>query len=238
MENKQPYGIIYMITNNVNGKIYFGQTVNKQGFKGRYSVDKTYFINHVSNTHLKNSIEKYGIENFTFYEQFDVAYSKEELDKLEDLYICIYDTLNPNKGYNKRRGGSSGKPSEESLDKYYRGDKNPFYGHKHTEEWKQRRSETHYDCKGEKHPQFGKSKSDSTRRKISKKLKENAEQGNKPHRSRKVLCVTTGEVFETIKAGAIKYNCRSSEIIKVCKGKNKTCGKLEDGTRLVWKYVE
>lgn len=234
----EQYGVIYMIKNLVNGKIYFGQTVNVKGFDGRYAVDPDYIKKSISNSHLKNSIEKYGLENFEFVKEFDVAYTKEELDGLEDLYICIYDTINPAKGYNKRRGGGNGKPSEESLNKYYRGDKNPFYGHKHTEEWKRKRSETHYDCKGEKHPQYGKPKSEETRKKISETLKKNAENGNKPHRSRKVKCTTTGEVFDTIKEGATKYGCRSSEIIKVCKGKNKTSGKLPDGTRLKWEYVE
>lgn len=242
---KQVYGIIYMIQNKINGKIYFGQT--KHTFEKRYNSNDEKIVNDVSNEHLRNSINKYGINNFYINRKFDVAYSKEELDELEDLYICMYETINPKYGYNKKRGGSNPIPNEEARRKmseshkgspHLVGQANPFWGKTHTEETKRLMSEHHYDCRGEKHPQFGKPKSSMTRKKISEKLKENRENGEKPHRSKKVLCVTTGEIFETIKAGAIKYNCNSSDIIRVCKKERKSCGKLKDGTKLVWEYVK
>lgn len=98
--NKNVYGYIYMIKNTVNGKIYFGQTI--RDFDSRYMGD---IAKHTHNDHLRCSIEKYGIENFEITKEFDVAYSKEELDALEDLYICIYDTMNYKYGFNKTRGG-------------------------------------------------------------------------------------------------------------------------------------
>lgn len=104
------YGYIYMIRNTVNGKIYFGQT--KNSFKKRYGSN---FEKHTHNQHLKNSIKKYGVENFEVREEFDVAYSKEELDELENLYIKIYNTIDSRFGYNKRYGGSHGKLIEESC---------------------------------------------------------------------------------------------------------------------------
>ena len=96
---KEKYGIIYIIKNKINNKLYIGQTIEKRGFKGRYKFkgegiervyneyqycklhDKNY------NEHLLKSINKYGFEAFEIIEEFDVAYSKEELDKLEDMYI-------------------------------------------------------------------------------------------------------------------------------------------------------
>ena len=98
--NKNVYGYIYMIKNTVNGKIYFGQTIHD--FDSRYMGD---IEKYTHNDHLRCSIEKYGIENFEITKEFDVAYSKEELDALEDLYICIYDTINYKYGFNKTRGG-------------------------------------------------------------------------------------------------------------------------------------
>lgn len=97
--NKEIYGYVYMIRNKVNGKIYFGITVND--FKRRYYGD---IVKNTHNEHLKNSFEKYGIENFEINEQFDIAYSEDDLWDLEDMYICLYDTIK--NGYNVRRSGS------------------------------------------------------------------------------------------------------------------------------------
>lgn len=55
---------------------------------------------------------------------------------------------------------------------------------------------------------------------------------------RKVVCITTGKVFDSIKEAASFYNCNPSVLTKVCQGKRKSCGKLSDGTRLQWKYLE
>ena len=66
------YGIIYMIKNTVNNKIYFGQTISKRGFEGRYpmkgvGIERVYghlLYNENSgryhNSHLLKSIKKYG----------------------------------------------------------------------------------------------------------------------------------------------------------------------------------
>ncbi len=54
--------------------------------------------------------------------------------------------------------------------------------------------------------------------------------------AKKVICVTTGKLFNCIKDGAEYYNTSYQNISKVCKGKYKTTGKLKDGTKLVWSY--
>lgn len=114
--NLEVYGIIYKITNLVNNKIYIGQTI--QGFNKRYSskgkdIERVY--NHYKsskakdyfyNEHLLKSIEKYGLSNFSVSNIFDIAFSKEELDIKEKLWISIYDSTNQNKGYNVAKGGN------------------------------------------------------------------------------------------------------------------------------------
>lgn len=173
IENEK-YGIIYKIRNKVSNKLYFGQTIKKSGFDGRY---KHNISKYTHNQHLKSSIKKYGIDNFEIDKEFDVAYSKDELDRLEDIYIKIYDTTNKNCGYNKQYGGSNGKASEEAkakmslaskrenlLDETRQKMSESQKGRKHTEESKRKMSESR---KGEKNPNYGKKASDETKIKLS-----------------------------------------------------------------------
>lgn len=95
---KKVYGIIYKITNKINNKTYIGQTTNKRGFDGRYCGN---LRKNTHNLDLKRDIEKYGIDNFDIDKKFDKAYSQEELNKLEQLYIKTYNLLDSKYGYNK-----------------------------------------------------------------------------------------------------------------------------------------
>ena len=110
------YGTIYKIENLVNGKVYIGQTT--VGFDRRYGniskrmspIEKVYHY-HINknycNKHLLSSIEKYGFENFKVYKIIDVAFSKQELDIKEQVYINLYNSIK--NGYNIKEGGNSGK---------------------------------------------------------------------------------------------------------------------------------
>ena len=134
---KEVYGYVYMVKNLVNGKIYFGITVND--FQRRYDGN---IAKHTHNDHLKSSIKKYGIENFEINKEFDVAYTEDDLYDLEDMYMCIYNTIDRRYGYNKRRSGSkhkgSGRPNEETRKKLSESRK----GKLRSEETKQKISET------------------------------------------------------------------------------------------------
>lgn len=124
----EKYGVIYKITNLINGKIYIGQT--KRTFKERYSgggegIERVYRYHtyrknygELHNDHLLKSINKYGFDNFVVDEEFDVAYSQEELNQKEKYWIQHYNCNNPYKGYNATEGGDSGKRS--SYRKYIR----------------------------------------------------------------------------------------------------------------------
>ena len=58
---------------------------------------------------------------------------------------------------------------------------------------------------------------------------------NKP---KKTVCITTGEIFDSINLSSSKYNIRASSISAVCKNKRNHAGKLSDGTPLKWMYYE
>ena len=107
------YGKVYLITNLVNGKKYVGQTVQAIGLRFRQH------INHANSSarrgkkdfYLFKALRKHGESNF----QISLLCScenKTELDLMEDLYIAVYDTINNKVGYNRKRGGANGRPSE------------------------------------------------------------------------------------------------------------------------------
>lgn len=54
--------------------------------------------------------------------------------------------------------------------------------------------------------------------------------------SKKVICVTTGEIFDSISIASKKYCIPTTNISKVCKKQRKTAGKLQNGTKLKWAY--
>lgn len=63
---------------------------------------------------------------------------------------------------------------------------------------------------------------------------------NEKKEKRKVICITTGQKFESISDAERYYNIKvgSGSISRCCQGKNKSSGMLKDGTKLVWRYLE
>jgi len=58
-------GYIYLITNQINGKQYVGQTI-QDDIKKRWSTHKQVNKKYIG-TCLFNAYKKYGIENFKYY---------------------------------------------------------------------------------------------------------------------------------------------------------------------------
>ena len=88
---------IYLIQNNINNKIYVGQSIHietrvKEHFWKAKCVKDVSF-----NSALHSAIRKYGEENFSWrvLEECDIS----ELDEKECYYIKQYNSLSPN-GYN------------------------------------------------------------------------------------------------------------------------------------------
>ena len=55
---------------------------------------------------------------------------------------------------------------------------------------------------------------------------------------KKVVCVTTNQVFNSTREAALKTSALQSKISMCCNGKRKTAGKLEDGTPLKWRFLD
>lgn len=62
--------------------------------------------------------------------------------------------------------------------------------------------------------------------------------GNDNPSSRPVICLTTKKIFNTIKEASKYYNCNYGHIGACCRGERKSCGKLDNGEKLKWRYLE
>ena len=104
------YGVIYLITNKINGKMYVGQT--KQALADRLRGHK----NSNGTSRITYAIKKYGVENFEII-QIDSASSLAELNAKEIAHIASLNTLDTKVGYNVSIGGGVQNRTKEAIAK-------------------------------------------------------------------------------------------------------------------------
>ena len=239
---------VYIHTNKVNGKRYVG--ITRQSVQERWREGKGYKYCIL----FDRAIKKYGWDGFD-HEIFASNLTEEEAQHMEKLLIKELKTQDPEFGYNISDGGSTTKISEEGrkkLSEKMLGEKNPCFGKIYTAEERARISE---QTRGERNPNYGRKHTEEERRKISEAItgrhlseehKRKISEYNKgryvgrprPEGSgklpKKVLCVETGEVFDSIADAARAKGLykRKSRISSVCMGKAKMCGGYH------WKYYE
>ena len=238
-------GYIYLITNNVNGKSYVGQTSSKYVSIrwGNHRAEARRRKNHP----LYNSINKYGIDNFSFEVLLEDV-SDDELDYYERLWISKLNTLIPN-GYNIANGGT-----------HLKGEDNPMHGKtpwnkgiplseeakinlsdKFTEERKSKQSDA---IKSGEHP-FSKTNGKNTLFKGKKHKKESISSNALSQKNRKsvvminkdtneeIMCfVSLGQASKYIKENTKYIKADYATINKVCKGINKSA------YGYCWKFAE
>lgn len=238
-----------------SGKRYIGLTSLKS--KRRWNNGNGY----KPNKYFTNAINKYGWDNF---QHIIIArnLTKEDACWLEIELIKVLNTTNREYGYNISLGGDTGVHLEGKNNPMYGKDWRKGKSEKELEEIRERQIKN--TPRGENHPNYGKILSDETKKKLSeahkgifhseetkKKMSESRKGENNPMygkgyllkgknnvRAKSVICLTTNKVFGTVTEGSKYYRCDNSSIIKCCKGKCKYCGKLPDGTKLVWMYLE
>ena len=216
---------IYKITNKINNKIYIGQSNDLKRRKNEHRC-----IEHETNKSLKKAYIKYGLENFGFE-----VLEECKLQELNDKEKYWIELLKPQ--YNRTSGGD-GSPNhkvseetrkllkqkgkefwnnlnEETKQKIINQNlKGPAIGHKVSKETRKKLREAN----------LGKVQSKETIEKrkqtIINKKKNGYIQTNKNHR-KKVICIETGEIFNSLKDAQDKYNL--STLCRHLKGKYKTC---------------
>jgi len=73
--------------------------------------------------------------------------------------------------------------------------------------------------------------------KNNNEIKEILDKAKQMITAKKVICLTTGEIFES-RSEVIRKYPNASHVSKCCNGKEKSAGKLKDGTKLKWMYYE
>lgn len=92
------YGYIYLTYNKINGKIYIGKKVSNKFLFNKYQG---------SGKLIRESLEKYGKENFDTY-LIEKCNSNQELNKREIYWIDYFNSIDLQIGYNISKGGDGG----------------------------------------------------------------------------------------------------------------------------------
>ena len=250
---------VYEITNNINGRKYIGkhstndmndgymgsgiaikQAIKKYGSKNfSKKIIKSFETSEEAFKFEKEIIEQLDcVNNYKYYNMSDggiggvgTLSGKTELEKVE-IYNRMKNTLkgkmagekNPMYGkVSAMKGKKHTKEAREKMSKALKG--KPFskehrkniskskIGMKLSEETKKKISENHRNVSGENNPMYG----------IT---------GENHHSARKIICLTTGEIFNCIKTAAIETKSDRVSISQCSKGKRKTTGNKK------WMYLE
>lgn len=238
---------VYAHINKINNKIYIGITKQRPNLRWGKNGNK-----YKTSRYFWNAINKYGWNNFE-HEIIANNLTNDEAKTFEITLISKLNTTNRNMGYNMTKGGdgiTGVKLSEEAKKKISertRGINHPLYGKHHTEESNNKNRIAHLGENsawfGRKHTDEEKTKigkgnkgkiiSKETRKKLSDSLK-GKYIGTNSFNHTSVVCLETGKVYDYIKQATEELKLDPSGISATLRGKQKTCGKLQDGTRLHW----
>lgn len=200
---------VYMHKNKTNGMVYIGITSQKP--ERRWKNGNGY----KSNEHFFNSIKKYGWDGF-YHIIIKENITHDEAALLEQELIQNFDATNPEKGYNKTKGGDRNFPSDQTIKKIKEAHKNKL----HSGNFK----------KGHIPITIGTKRSKNTKNKISNSIKEKVKNNEIDYFKRPVICMDSfgkETYFKSAKNAAdILGLFNGTHILECCKYKRKTCANL------------
>lgn len=198
---------IYGIHNKVNDKWYVGQSNNirKRNLYELRNLRNGVFHYNNSNNHIVQAWQKYGENAFEW-----VVLEECEINKLDEREIFwIKEKDSYRNGYNQTLGGGGSRGAIVS------------------EETKRKMS---LSSKGEKHPFWGKHRTEETKKKLSlwrtgRKWIPMTEKVKKiliESRRIKIICNENGKIYSSMSEASRELNLDVSAIAKNCKGKRST----------------
>lgn len=181
---------IYSITNKINNKRYIGQSIDIETRIKRHFRELRKGIHHCH--HLQRAFNKYGEENFET-EILLACNDNHGLDEKEKEYIEKYDSYN--NGYNLTMGGKGDcglivtDEFRARMSALVKGDKNPNYGHRWTQEMKNH---------------------------LSKKFSDGSRKGKNNARATKIIRVEDCHVYDYIAQAAKESGLKGGASIARC----------------------
>ena len=104
---------IYKITNNINNKVYIGQSINIER-RWRDHRKRCFYPKATQySSPLYKAFRKYGLQNFSF--EVIEECLEADLNDRECFYIQLYNANNTEKGYNLTAGGQNSNPKNKKL---------------------------------------------------------------------------------------------------------------------------
>jgi group I intron endonuclease len=201
------YGSIYKVTNLHNHKVYIGLT---KDYNKRHSAHIKDCFNPESTRYhftLYKAIRKYGLHNF-HWEILGSCENRKELNQAEIICIEHFQSNNKIYGYNNTSGGDGGpirlgaKLTKETKNKMSLSAANRIISD-------EQRRKTSNTLKGKKLSE------DTKEKMLKKKL-------NVPHPiHKKVINLTTRQIFNTPREAAEHDNRSYNSIIEICNGRQK-----------------
>ena len=211
-----------------NNKVYIGITQQEpeKRWKNGFGYDSHQEL-------MKKAIKKYGWENIKHEILFKKLTKKEACEKEIEL-IALYDSTNKQKGYNISKGGEGTigvKPTMESKEK----NRIAHLDKKASLETRRKISESNKGKHNKKISEEQKIKiSEKTKEAMSnpllkEKLKQLAK--NRKNNTKKVRCIETKKIYNTIKEASQDTKTNNYSIGQNCLKKRKSAGGLH------WEYI-
>lgn len=218
---KNRIGFIYKLTS-PNGKIYIGQTINKKQRKYHYNSN-----DFKSQNKLWNNVKKYNwkpSDTFEIIEEVVCGENKSILNEREIFWIKYFnsfqDGLNCNAGGCGNIGYIQSKETRKKMSLSKIGIKHPDWRNKQKSEYTKGRKHTN-DSKKKMSEVKIKRMNKNIKKKISIGLIGNKNGKGNKGKSKKILCITNGVIYDSIKKASITLLLREADIIDVCKNKKK-----------------
>lgn len=216
---------IYLLENKINNKKYIGQTCRNPKSRWRNG------LGYKNQSVIGKAIDKYGWGNFS-HTILEMVETQEEADEKEKYYISFYNTLACNfNGYNVADGGHKGSPmagfSNEQKELYAnkqreiskrRFDEDPALKEKMSEISKAYWTEENRQKKSNQQKEFYQQNPEAKQKFVERGIAE-IEKMKIP-----VVCIETGEKFESLSAASKWANIDSANITLYLQGKGKYAG--------------
>lgn len=234
--------LIYKVTNLINGKVYIGQTTTS--LEQRKKEHEYRAFRGDRQTYFYNALKLYGNQNFK-WEIIEYNVDFNELNNREEYWISYYKSNIKEFGYNMTKGGDnadnlnrwreenpelasseahkgwtkmrqilSENPEKEQIRKEKAKIGAQKYAKEHIEEIRQRSYQVYLQHK-----------------EAQEKILEN----NRKKKMKKVRCIETGIIYESINEAGRQTHNSPSNIKQCCDGIRKSAGK-NNNKKLHWEY--